>query len=339
MQFLRDLAILSTLFVRKDSKYFNDKKAINFIEQNLRKFLEKIYNENEGEYANWWHWEIGYPLEIMDILLLLDEKLDSNLVKKALEVTKFFQPDPQYSGMNPRAIHPRMPALRITTGGNRVDTVKISLIRGILLKDLSEVKRAISILPEVWKTKSSILKDDGESRDGFYEDGSFLQHGSIPYTGTYGNVLLKGVAEILFILNGSFLEEELKNVEEMYENVLKAFEPLFFKGGISDFVSGRAIARKDHWDQKIGCEILKSITLLSKSASPKYKKVFLKIIERETDKKKKYKREIYCFNAMERIFLRDRNHAFGIALHSKKIGNYESMNGENTQGWFTGDGA
>ena len=39
--------------------------------------------------------------------------------------------------------------------------------------------------------------------DGFYQDGSFIQHETIPYTGSYGNVLVKGVGQILSIVKES----------------------------------------------------------------------------------------------------------------------------------------
>ena len=42
---------------------------------------------------------------------------------------------------------------------------------------------------------------------------------------------------------------------------------------------------------------------------------------------------------MARVMKREEKYAFGIAMHSSTIGNYEAMNGENLKGWYTGDGA
>ena len=46
------------------------------------------------------------------------------------------------------------------------------------------------------------------SGDGFYKDGSFIQHTDIAYTGSYGSVLLTRSANILFLLEGTLWKVE-----------------------------------------------------------------------------------------------------------------------------------
>ncbi|CAL5999090.1 polysaccharide_lyase 8 family protein [Hexamita inflata] len=41
---------------------------------------------------------------------------------------------------------------------------------------------------------------------------------------------------------------------------------------------------------------------------------------------------------MDRVIHRRENYAFAIAMHSNRVGDYESMDGENLHGWYTGDG-
>ena len=53
----------------------------------------------------------------------------------------------------------------------------------------------------------------------------------------------------------------------------------------------------------------------------------------------KYNNSIKVCNKMARVMKREEKYAFGIAMHSPTIGNYEAMNGENLKGWYTGDGA
>lgn len=367
--FLRAILLLSKSFNLKKSKYFQSEIIINFIDQKLGEFNKNFYNSENGEFGNWWHWEIGYPLEILDILLLIGDKLDKKLVNSLIETTRFFQKDPRYSGNNSKAIHPSGTPLRATTGANRVDTIKVSLLRAILTNNSLEITDALSILSTVWEEKKFSYKNYGENRDGFYSDGSFVQHGSIPYTGTYGNVLLKGIGEILYLFSCTDYLKKISDIEKIYEKIFTSFEPLFFKGAMPDFVNGRSLSRIGHWDHQIGHEILDSLFLLALGAPEKYREKILKIFQREItldksynhlemeknpflyveisiflDNLKKnpyplYPREIRCFNDMGRIFVRDQDYALGIALHSDRIGNYESMNGENLEGWFTGDGA
>lgn len=73
----------------------------------------------------------------------------------------------------------------MSTGGNRTDNTQVVLLRGILSHNENEVEAAIAGLPAVLQYVID--------KDGFYQDGSFIQHGDIAYNGTYGNVLLGGV--------------------------------------------------------------------------------------------------------------------------------------------------
>ena len=80
-------------------------------------------------------------------------------------------------------------------------------------------------------------------RDGFYKDGSFIQHNTIPYTGSYGNVLIKGVGQILAITQGSSFEMNSAVIQAFVENVDQAFLPLIYQGEMLPLVNGRSISR------------------------------------------------------------------------------------------------
>ena len=62
------------------------------------------------------------------------------------------------------------------------------------------------------------------------------------------------------------------------------------------------------------------------------------LLEKSIETKKYQDRLVIC-NKMNRIMRRAENYTVGIAMHSSLIGNYETRNGENKNGWFTGDGA
>lgn len=81
------------------------------------------------------------------------------------------------------------------------------------------------------------------SGDGFYADGSFIQHNDIPYTGSYGNVLIKGVGQIFTIVDGTSYTAASDAIHAFVENVEKAFIPLIYQGEMLPMVNGRAISR------------------------------------------------------------------------------------------------
>lgn len=357
------LLLLCKGYYIKGTKYYSDESVVKFIEEKIEKFRNYFYNLNSVEHTNWWQWEIGIPFTMNDIFMLMKGKIKDEIIVENLKTSRYFQPDPRYSGNNPVAIHPSGKPLRLSTGGNRVDTVKISLFRGILLEDEVEIKLALESLPEVWEYNE---KERGE---GFYRDGSFIQHEAIPYAGGYGEVLLSGIGEILYVISDSEYTSVVKKVDDLYEIILNSFEPFFYNGSFTDMLSGRGIDRANNSDSVIGhrilndilivssifeydkCEKLEDIVLreiakygaekyLEEEKSPFLYKKLTDLLEKNRGQEiEKYSNSIKVCNKMARVMKREEKYAFGIAMHSSTIGNYEAMNGENLKGWYTGDGA
>ena len=357
------LLLLCKGYYIKRTKYYNDEFIVKFIEEKIEKFREYFYNLHSVEHTNWWQWEIGIPFTMNDIFMLMKGKIKDEIIVENLKTSRYFQPEPRYSGNNPVAIHPSGKPLRLSTGGNRVDTVKISLFRGILLEDEEEVKLALESLPEVWEYNE---KDRGE---GFYRDGSFIQHEAIPYAGGYGEVLLSGIGEILYVISDSKYTSVIKKVDDLYDIILNSFEPFFYNGSFTDMLSGRGIDRANNSDSVIGHRILNDILVVSsifendkckklentilreitkygvekylgEEKSPFLYKKLIDLLEKYRGQEiEKYSNSINVCNKMVRVMKREEKYAFGIAMHSSTIGNYEAMNGENLKGWYTGDGA
>lgn len=355
---------LAKVYRTGKSRFFGKPELAAAINTLLKSLHETVYKTGNPEHTNWWHWEIGFPLKILDTLILLGSDAEPALRDNLIAATRYFQPDARYSGNNPGAIHPSGNPKRLSTGANRVDLVKLCVLRGILAGDVQEIKTAYTALPEVWAARTGT--ESGEARDGFYADGSFIQHGDIPYTGTYGAVLLGGIGEVLYLTGGS-AAIPVPDGDNLYTHVFAAFEPLLYKGLMPDFVSGRAISRKNSFDRVNGQAVLNALSVLAKTAPEPYSQRIAALIKREwlnggeaaaagdgaaslfylaaqayqaaaAVEPLPYLPHLHCFNAMERYFFRSQKYAIALALHSKQIGNYETMNGENTKGWYTGDG-
>ena len=359
--------ILAKAYRTAGSAFYKKPELAAAVNTLLRILHTSVYHHNQAEHTNWWHWEIGFPLKILDTLLLLDADADAALRDSLVAATRYFQPDALYSGNNPGAIHPSGHPKRLSTGANRVDLVKVCVLRGILTGNASEIRDALAALAPVWETKTGI--EAGEERDGFYADGSFIQHSDIPYTGTYGVVLIGGIGELLYLTGTAEQTAAIPHIDGLYTHLFAAFEPLLYKGCMPDFVSGRALSRKNSWDGVNGKAALNALVLLGKGAAAPYAQQIQALIKRELQNSTlladgtysashdslfyraafahaaadsavvlPYTARIFAFNSMERYFFRSQKYAIGLALHSNKIGNYETMNGENTRGWYTGDG-
>lgn len=351
----------------KGTKVYASENIYTLILDKLEYLKNTYYNLDTVEKKNWWHFEIGIPILLNEIFILLPKNTQTYKMRKEhLEVSKYFQPDPRYSGNNKVALHPSGKPFRKSLGGNRVDTVKISLYRACLLDNESEIELALDSIKEVVDLKDDISQfEKGEDRVGFYLDGSFVQHEMVAYNGTYGYVLLSGFVEILYVIKGTKYEEKLKSYDKkILDLIFNSFEPFFYDGAFTDALSGRAITRENSSDMKIGHLILTSFLLFSKTVNNKeldyviereisrarYKYDYLKeenqifyyylikeVLNRVKNKKYVYKRNVKICKNMARVFVREDSYAFCISTYSKYICNYESMNGENKKGYFTGD--
>lgn len=358
-----DIFSLSKVYKTEGTIYYNDEKILELIKNSLILFEKEYYNIGCREHTNWWQWEIGIPLILNNIFVLLYEELPREMILKNLETSRYFQPDARYSGNNPVAIHPSGNPLRLSSGGNRTDTVKISFFRGMILGDEEEIKKSLEALEDVWKYKDDDI--DGEN-DGFYRDGSFIQHGSIPYAGGYGEVLLTGLGEIFYNIKDTKFSKYIKGLENLYEIIFNSFEPFFYNGRFTDMLSGRGITRENNSDKVIGHRILNDILLISGAFVGEQREKIENFVKREVEKyggerylaeeknpfmyqllkelleeekKVEYRNSIKVTNRMNRVMKREEEFAVGIAMHSYNVGNYETMNGENLRGWYTGDGA
>src|SRR5262249_59235396 len=92
-----------------------------------------------------------------------------------------------------------VPAL---TAANRVWKCTAVAIRGVLIKDVGKMGLARDGLSDLPSRRDSVFEYVNSS-DGFYRDGSFIQHGKHPYTGAYGISLLTNLANLMYLLSRS----------------------------------------------------------------------------------------------------------------------------------------
>ncbi|MCR9514149.1 polysaccharide lyase 8 family protein [Vibrio alginolyticus] len=323
-------------------------------------FLNQNYYQVGGkEWGNWWHWELAIPRDIHNTLSLIYDDVPAQLVTDHLAATSYFTPKATHLGVGPGAKYSSNPRYRESTGGNRTDNTQVVLIRGILSNNEAEVNAAISGLPPVLEYVTS--------HDGFYQDGSFIQHGDIAYNGTYGNVLLGGLGLQINLMAGSKWPANDPALQEIYPIIVKSYEPLLYQGMMLDFVNGRAISRNSEQDHDVGHHVMSSILYYIDGAPVQYKErlqsMIKALIQEDTYKDffaspsniANYQKarvivqsssvtprsELighYNFPAMDRSVHRRPGWVFALAMHSSRLGNFECMNRENRKGWFTGDG-
>lgn len=141
-----------------------------------------IYNHGVARPApgNWWYWEIGIPQALADTMVLLGTHLPETDRNNYCAAIDHFIPDSRILEL---------------TGANRIDVCLAVAVRGIVAKSASRVVVARDALRTIWQPViPPVIRKE---RDGFYADGSFIQHFTVPYAGTYGRGLLGGIGNLV----------------------------------------------------------------------------------------------------------------------------------------------
>ncbi len=248
-----------------------------------------------------------------------------------------------------------------STGANRVDLCTVMLLRAILRSDPDKAALAVSALSPVFP-----YVHEG---DGFYRDGSFIQHTFVPYQGGYGAVTLSGLATLFAVVRGSPWEITDPNRQVVFDMVERSFAPVVHDGFCMDLVSGRGIGREPYGDHRKGRGIASSILLLAEAATAAERDRWQRMVKGWASRNtsvpmlKAAESSDLGFHARLAAVLDDDaipaaeepvGHRLmamsaravhrrpgwcaGLSMASYRIGHYEHGNGENPRGWHTGSG-
>lgn len=350
---------LSKVYVIPGTNFYKSEKIKNQILESLEWLNKNAYYEGAPEYGNWWQWELGIPKNINEIVTIMYDEIPAENRMKYLKASQYFQPYAKYSGYSPSAKYSSSPDLRVSTGGNRMDTSIISFTRGFLMEDKEQVLDGVLAVGDVGEYVTS--------GDGFYKDSSFIQHGNIPYNGTYASVLFNGLGTILYLTSETQYKMTDERLNNIYDSINDGYSFLIINGGVVDAVSGRAISRDGGDELERGRGLITSIAMISEGAPDPYKAKLRKLVKKSLEENTSYDttEKIYnlklkeimkniksnesyekitapkskVFWGMDRVVHQgSKDIKFVISMHSSRVGNYETMNGENKKGWYTGDG-
>jgi hyaluronate lyase len=300
-----------------------------------------IYNEGvTNQYSNWWHWQIGVPLRLNDITVLLYDKLTGAQITNYMNAIDHFTSAPT------------------SDGANLVWTATVVGVRGAIVRNSAKLTAASGSLSSVFPNVTS--------GDGFRADGSFVFHNYFAYTGSYGESLIQFIVPLVGMFSGSRWSVTDPNKANMFGWVYNSFQPTIYNGLAMDMVRGRAISRFDETSQFIGGETIAAIIRMAQFASPAdaaaYKSMAKYWMQADTaqnfvattdlgtvalaesilaDNSIPSRGELighYTFAQMDRVVHLRPGYAFGVSMFSSRIGNFESINRENLRGWYTGYG-
>ncbi|MGW6272697.1 polysaccharide lyase family 8 super-sandwich domain-containing protein [Streptomyces sp. NPDC055060] len=322
-------------------------------------------DQSKGYYGNWFNWEIGISQHVSKTLVLLADEVRT--YRPDLVATYVASMDAYLRNGTDGDVDLDS---RFHTGANLADITTNRILQGALLGADGEarIRKALTDQLTVFVTIDPYRLNHGVT-DGHYADGSFIQHASVAYTGSYGKGLLTRVVQTLKILDGTGFAHGEELVATIRRWVRDGFAPLIFEGWMMEIVKGRAVSRPDggYTDAAAVVEAVVDLSSLSTGADATALKSYVKHV-RSTSRATldptgfvsplsivRYADIIgdasvppadlnpaarsVAFNAMDRTVHRRPGYAFALARSSDRISKYEYMSGENLMPWFQGDGA
>lgn len=337
------------------SEFYANPELIRDIKNSMEFMYDTRYNEKMEIDGNWWDYEIGAPRAVNDILTVLSGTFSQEEKMKYTEPIEHFVPDVNYCRSTQGDLKNE------ATGANQIDMSKVKIFSGVHRKDAQMITDAKDALSKIFVTV--------EEGDGFYKDGSFVQHTSIPYTGSYGNVLITGLSQLVTLLQDTDFEVTDPKLDNVYTWIKDSFEPILYKGSLMDMTRGRAVSRELLQDHLASAEVIRAVVqygyYLGGDKGTEFKEFAkqwltsdtyydyladtknyrdLKLAKEILDDKKINTPEatqlLKNYANMDRVVYRnaEKDYSLGFSLHSTRIQNYEDMNDENRHAWFTGDG-
>ncbi|SGW68692.1 hyaluronate lyase 2 [Staphylococcus argenteus] len=309
---------------------------------------------------NWWDYEIGTPRALTNTLLLMDDMLTKD------EMKNYSKPISTYSPFSDKILS-SVGESEDAKGGNLVDISKVKLLESIIEEDKDMMKKSIDSFNTVFTYVQNSAT--GKERNGFYKDGSYIDHQDVPYTGAYGVVLLEGISQMMPMIKETPFNDKSQNNTTLKSWIDEGFMPLIYKGEMMDLSRGRAISRENETSHTASATVMKSLLRLSdamdESTKAKYKQIvktsvksdstygqndtlssysdiskMKSLMEDSTLSTNDLTQQLKIYNDMDRVTYHNKelDFAFGLSMTSKNVARYESINNENLKGWHTGAG-
>ena len=373
----RNIEKIAEAMKHKDTKLKTDenkkkvKDALDWLHENaygkepdkkVKELTEnfKITDSSKKKALNWWDYEIGTPRALTNTLILLNGDISSDEKKKYTAPIKTFAPDSD-------KILSSVGKPEQAKGGNLVDISKVKLLESIIEEDKDMMKNSIDSFNKVFTYVQDSATD--KERNGFYKDGSYIDHKDVPYTGAYGVVLLEGISQMMPMIKETPFKDSNQNDTTLKSWIDEGFMPLIYKGEMMDLSRGRAISRENETSHSASATVMISLLRLSDAMDESTKAKYKQIVKTSVKSDSSYKQNDYLssysdiskmksliedstistngltqqlkiYNDMDRVTYHNKelDFAFGLSMTSKNVARYESINGENLKGWHTGAG-
>ncbi len=338
-----DIRCMACGYAIEGGELYRDDQLLSDIIYAMDKMHESYYKDRSlnlyPKRDNWWDWQIGSAQAIVDIIMLIEDDIPEQFVEKWLTPVNKYVP---------------LPSL---TMANRVDLAYVTIAASAIQKDPVRLVRSVKSLDECCTYV--------EKGDGFYTDGSFIQHDVIAYTGSYGPIMLEALSKLVMAASDTCFRFSDEMINHQYNWTIDSFTPLMFHGAFFSSVRGRAIHRTStdlsqgltavigmlrmtqYVKDNAKCITIKSIikeyaayngAYYESELSPDSLKLLNSVLTDDSVQERTDFDFAKVFARMDRPIAQLEKYGVSISMSSSRIAKYESINEENRDGWYTGDG-
>ena len=350
----RRLEQFAQVLDNKSSKYYQNYDLALKLKEGMEYLYKHVYNEQKEIVGNWWDYEIGTPRAVVDVLAY------ANAYFTQEEINRYIKPIDKFVA-DPTVIRSTTTIPVPAVGGNQTDLSKVTILSGALKQDSARIQEGADGL-------LTVLEFVREGQ-GFYRDGSFIDHTDVAYTGAYGNVLMDGFSQILPMIANTSFALPAEKTAILYEWIDRAYFPIILNGELMDMTRGRSISRATAESHAAAIEALRGIVRIAQASDETQKRhllsavkgrivedtfyvpyqnlksytdisLFEKLLNDDTIPAVKPETFLHSFHNMDKFVYNnaENNFAIAISMYSDRTQNYEDMNNENRHGWYTSDG-
>ncbi|MFD8690090.1 polysaccharide lyase 8 family protein [Streptomyces sp. NPDC059651] len=356
------LATVATAWAVPGTAQYGDTALRDLLLAGIDWMLTNRYGPEHTRFDNDWDWEIGSALALNDATVLLYDALGSERLGRINEAVRGYTPDPNLWRAD----------RQIATGANRVWISTVVAVNAVLRDSGDDLVRVRDALSDVEGSgANSVLAFNDASAaaegtgEGFYSDGSFLQHYKHPYNGGYGKELLNNLSRLLNLLAGTAWTVTDPDLDHVRLWVDEGFDPLLARGDVMASVCGREIARPSKQGHVSAQTVIEAVVRLIPSFPGETADRFTALVK-QWIAEDTYRDFLAVTDLASLVAARDviassvpargplvahKQHprmdkaahhrpsfALGISAYSSRIYNYESIQNENLHAWHLSDG-
>ena len=290
------LQTMAKAWQKPGSDFYNNPKLLAKIHLALNYWLD-----NDFQCPNWWYPEIGVPMQLAPVLILMEEQLSPEQMAKGIKIL-----DRAKIGM---------------TGQNKVWQSGNVLLKSLLLRDDATIRKAAQSIQEEMKVSLG---------EGIQPDGSFHQHGPQIQFGNYGLSFVNDMIKWIRLLRNTpfFFDESKMSILRDY--LLEGQQWITWKNQMDISACGRQLF--------VNAQTGKARNLAGafsqmEKLDPAYAATYQKAGNYETLKGNRH------FWRSDFQVQRTPDYYFSVKMCSERVIGAESCNSENIRGYYLGDGA